>query len=155
MRRNSKTPLLVVEDSDEDFEVLQIFMEDMAVVNPIYRCTTGDKALDFLYRKQDAKNTQAAMRPSMILLDLNLPGTDGREVLERLKQDDEFREIPIVIFTTNSDPRDIKRCYRQGANGYLIKPVGTERFEKAVRAFVDYWLHTNTSPDWVELTGMG
>ena len=154
MPDNSTTPLLVIEDSDEDFEVLQLFMEDMAVANPIYRCTTGDKALDFLYRNLDKEAPENTTRPSMILLDLNLPGTDGREVLERLKQDDQFREIPIVIFTTNSDPRDIKFCYRKGANGYLIKPVGTEKFEKAIQAFVNYWLHTNTPPDWVELTGI-
>ncbi|MBT9317214.1 response regulator [Leptothoe spongobia] len=153
MLDNNKATLLVVEDSDEDFEVLQIFMEDLAVTNPIYRCTTGDKALDFLYRNQGEVGTKKDPLPSMILLDLNLPGIDGREVLERLKQDDEFREIPIVIFTTNSDPRDIKLCYSKGANGYLIKPVGTERFEKAIQAFVDYWLYTNTPPDWVELTG--
>ena len=152
MVQDNKTPLLVIEDSDEDFEVLQIFMEDMAVTNPIYRCTTGDKALEFLYCEQD-KGTQENQRPSMILLDLNLPGIDGREVLVRLKQDDQFREIPIVIFTTNSDPRDIKFCYRKGANGYLIKPVGTERFEKAIQAFVEYWLNTNTLPEWVEFTG--
>ncbi|ESA34006.1 response regulator receiver protein [Leptolyngbya sp. Heron Island J] len=153
MREPNKTPLIVVEDSDEDFEVLQLFMEDMAVANPIYRFTTGDKALDFLYRGQ-YKSAETATWPSMILLDLNLPGTDGREVLERLKQDEQFREIPIVIFTTNSDPRDIKFCYRKGANGYLIKPVRTEQFEKAVQAFVDYWLNTNTPPEWVELTGI-
>ncbi len=149
----NKTPLVVVEDSDEDFEILQIFMEDMAVVNPIYRFTTGDKALDFLYGNRD-KNADNVIWPSMILLDLNLPGTDGREVLERLKQDDQFCEIPIVIFTTNSDPRDIKFCYQKGANGYLIKPVRTEQFEKVIQAFVDYWLRTNTPTDWVELTGM-
>ena len=152
MVQDYKAPLLVIEDSDEDFEVLQIFMEDMAVTHPIYRCTTGDKALEFLYCEQD-EGTQENQRPSMILLDLNLPGIDGREVLVRLKQDDQFREIPIVIFTTNSDPRDIKFCYRKGANGYLIKPVGTERFEKAIQAFVEYWLNTNTLPEWVEFTG--
>ena len=154
MYDNNKATLLVVEDSDEDFEVLQIFMEDMAVTNPIYRCTTGDKALDFLYRNQEAEDAGQVPLPSMILLDLNLPGTDGREILERLKQDDEFRTIPIVIFTTNSDPRDIKLCYKKGANGYLIKPVGTERFEKAIQSFVDYWLYTNTPPDWIELNGL-
>lgn len=147
------TPLLVVEDSDEDFEVLQLFMEEMAVTNPIHRFTTGDKALDFLYQAK-GEDSSKGIRPSMILLDLNLPGTDGREILERLKQDDQFREIPIVIFTTNSDPRDIKFCYQKGANGYLIKPVKTEQFEKAIQAFVDYWLNTNTPPDWVELTGL-
>ena len=153
MYENNKAVLLVVEDSDEDFEVLQIFMEDLAVKNPIYRCTTGDKALDFLYKNQGEEGDQS-VRPSMILLDLNLPGTDGREVLQRLKQDDNFREIPIVIFTTNSNPKDIKFCYRKGANGYLIKPVETERFEKAVQAFVEYWLYTNMPPNWVELTGL-
>ncbi|MEM9804359.1 MAG: response regulator [Cyanobacteria bacterium P01_D01_bin.56] len=147
------TPLLVVEDSDEDFEVLQLFMEEMAVTNPIHRFTTGDKALDFLYQVK-GEDSSKGIRPSMILLDLNLPGTDGREILERLKQDDQFREIPIVVFTTNSDPRDIKFCYQKGANGYLIKPVKTEQFEKAIQAFVDYWLNTNTPPDWVELTGL-
>ena len=154
MHENNKAALLVVEDSDEDFEVLQIFMEDMAVKNPIYRCTTGDKALDFLYKTQGKEEGDESTRPSTILLDLNLPGTDGREVLQRLKQDDDFREIPIVIFTTNSNPKDIKFCYRKGANGYLIKPVETERFEKAVQAFVEYWLYTNMPPNWVELTGL-
>jgi CheY-like chemotaxis protein len=154
MRDNSKATLLVIEDSDEDFEILQIFMEDMAVTNAIYRCTTGDKALDFLYSNQAKENARNTTRPSMILLDLNLPGTDGREILERLKQDEDFREIPIVIFTTNSDPRDIKLCYKKGANGYLIKPVSTERFERAIQSFVDYWLYTNTPPDWVEMTGL-
>lgn len=154
MRESNKAVLLVVEDSDEDFEVLQIFMEDMAVSNPIYRCTTGDKALDFLYQNQGEEGGSYGVRPSMILLDLNLPGTDGREVLQRLKQDESFREIPIVIFTTNSNPKDIKFCYRKGANGYLIKPIETEQFEKAVQAFVNYWLYTNTLPSWVELTGL-
>lgn len=153
MRDKLITPLLVVEDSDEDFEVLQLFMEEMAVTNPIHRFTTGDKALDFLYQTK-GEDTCKVVKPSMILLDLNLPGTDGREILERLKQDDQFREIPIVIFTTNSDPRDIKFCYQKGANGYLIKPVKTDQFEKAIQAFVDYWLNTNTPPDWVELTGL-
>ena len=149
MQENNKATLLVVEDSDEDFEVLQIFMEEMAVENPVYRCTTGDKALDFLYKNQTLEGDNDSVRPSMILLDLNLPGTDGREVLQRLKQDENFCEIPVVIFTTNSNPQDIKFCYRKGANGYLVKPIGTEQFERTVQAFVDYWLNANTPPIWM------
>lgn len=151
MDKRKNMPLLVVEDSDEDFEVLQFFMEDMAVDNPIYRCTTGDKALDFLYQAPGLEGAKKVVRPSMILLDLNLPGTDGRDVLVRLKQDQRFCAIPVVIFTTNSDPSVIKFCYRTGANGYLLKPVETDQFEQTVQAFVNYWLNTNIPPDWFEI----
>lgn len=138
-------PLLIAEDSDEDFEVLQLLMRQMAVQNPIYRCTNGDKVLNLLYQ-EECDGLAAAPRPSVILLDLNLPGTDGRDVLEQLKQDRNFKEIPIVVFTTSSNPRDIEFCYQNGANGYLIKPVDMEELEKTVQAFVAYWLEANTSP---------
>ncbi len=138
-------PLLIAEDSDEDFEVLELLMQQMQVRNPIYRCTNGDKVLDFVYK--DGEGLQPSIqRPSVILLDLNLPGTDGREVLEQLKQDQILREIPIVVFTTSSNPRDIEFCYENGANGYLIKPVDSDELERTVQAFVDYWLKANVPP---------
>ncbi|OLP17983.1 two-component system response regulator [Leptolyngbya sp. 'hensonii'] len=139
-------PLLIAEDSDEDFEVLQLLMQQLEVQNPIYRCTNGDKVLDFLYQDGDYGDAEVAPRPSVILLDLNLPGTDGRDVLEQLKQDQKFKEIPIVVFTTSSNPRDIEFCYQQGANGYLIKPVDADELEKTVQAFVSYWLGANIAP---------
>jgi CheY-like chemotaxis protein len=137
-------PLLVAEDSDEDFEILELLMQQMQVQNPIHRCTNGDKVLDFIY--QALEPTKERALPSVILLDLNLPGTDGREVLEQLKQDQSLKEIPIVVFTTSSNPRDIEFCYQKGANGYLIKPVDSEELERTVQAFVDYWLQTNIPP---------
>jgi CheY-like chemotaxis protein len=140
-------PLLIAEDSDEDFEVLQLLMQQMEVQNPIYRCTNGDKVLDFLYQDGDYNNAEFAPRPSVILLDLNLPGTDGRDVLEQLKQDQKFKEIPIVVFTTSSNPKDVEFCYQKGANGYLIKPVDSDALEKTVQAFVDYWLDANIPPN--------
>jgi CheY-like chemotaxis protein len=139
-------PLLVVEDSDEDFEILELLMQQMAVQNPIHRCTNGDTALDFVYQDLSVSQERAILRPSVILLDLNIPGTDGREVLEQLKQDRSYKEIPIVIFTTSSNPQDIEFCYENGANGYLIKPVDSEELERTVQAFVDYWLQVNVSP---------
>lgn len=139
-------PLLVVEDSNEDFRMLQRLMQRMAVQNPIYRCTNGDEVLDLLYKKSSNGNSHAALRPSVILLDLNLPGIDGRDILERLKQDISFREIPIVVFTTSSNPRDIELCYQKGANGYLVKPMDAQGLRKTIQAFVDYWLETNTPP---------
>ncbi|MBH8571436.1 response regulator [Nostocaceae cyanobacterium CENA369] len=147
-------PLLVVEDSNEDFKMLQRLMRRMAVKNPIYRCTNGDEVLEFLYSGEndsDGKgaapsNLDVAPRPSVILLDLNLPGIDGRDILERLKQDKSFKEIPVVVFTTSSNPKDIEFCYQKGANGYLVKPMDAQELQKTIRAFVNYWLEVNTAP---------
>ncbi|MCX7592598.1 MAG: response regulator [Fischerella sp.] len=139
-------PLLIVEDSNEDFRILQRLMRRMAVKNPIYRCTSGDEVLDYLYQEGNYKNIDTAPRPSVILLDLNLPGIDGRDILERLKQDKSFKEIPIIIFTTSSNPQDIELCYQKGANGYLIKPMDTQELQKTIQAFVDYWLEVNVPP---------
>jgi CheY-like chemotaxis protein len=146
MKTNVNKPLLVVEDSNEDFRMLQRLMRRMEVQNPIYRCTNGDDVLDFLYREGDYDNPDLAPRPSAILLDLNLPGMDGRDILERIKQDGAFKKIPIVVFTTSSNPQDIDECYQKGANGYLIKPMDAQELQKTVQSFIDYWLETNTPP---------
>ncbi len=137
-------PLLVVEDSNDDFRILQRLMRRMAVQNPIHRCTSGDEVLDYLY--QEGKNINGLSRPSVILLDLNLPGIDGRDILEQLKEDKTLKEIPIVIFTTSSNPKDIEFCYQKGANGYLVKPMDVQELQKTIQAFVDYWLQVNISP---------
>jgi CheY-like chemotaxis protein len=142
-------PLLVAEDSNEDFRMLQRLMRRMTVQNPIYRCTTGDEVLDFLYQAGNYQSPDLAPRPSVILLDLNLPGIDGRDVLERLKQDVSLREIPIIVFTTSANPKDIELCYQRGANGYLIKPMDSSELERTVQAFVEYWLEANTPPSVV------
>ncbi|AFY36766.1 response regulator receiver protein [[Leptolyngbya] sp. PCC 7376] len=144
-----KSPLLVVEDNDEDFTVLMEFLGDMNIQQPIYRCKDGDDALDFLSYKGAYTNKQLIPQPSVVLLDLNLPGTDGREVLEQLKEDENFKKMPIVIFTTSSNPQDIDFCYRHGANGYLVKPINFEQMRITVQAFVDFWLNANTLPQVV------
>ncbi|GAB1541918.1 response regulator [Scytonema sp. NUACC21] len=127
--------------------MLQRLMKRLAVQNPIYRCTNGDEVLDFLYQEGDYQDPKIAPRPSVILLDLNLPGIDGRDLLQRLKQDRSLREIPIVVFTTSSNPMDIELCYQKGANGYLIKPMDFQNLQKTIQAFVDYWLDANTPPN--------
>jgi CheY-like chemotaxis protein len=139
-------PLLIVEDSNEDFKMLRRLMKQLEVQNPIFRCKSGDEALDYLYLSGEYQSVKDAPRPSVILLDLNLPGLDGRDVLERLKQDQVLREIPIVIFTTSSNPQDVALCYQKGANGYLVKPMNSVELQKTVRAFVDFWLEANILP---------
>ncbi|MEA5471724.1 response regulator [Spirulina sp. 06S082] len=135
--------LLVAEDSDEDFVVLQRLMKQFQVQTSVYRCVDGDEVLDFLCQEGEYENSPTVPRPAAILLDLNLPGLDGRELLEQLKQDENFKTIPIIIFTTSSNPEDIEWCYQQGANGYLIKPVNALELRKTIRSFVEYWLESN------------
>ena len=139
-------PLLVGEDNDEDFAVLKRLLTDMALPNPVYRCTDGDEVLDFMYREGAYQGAELAPRPGVILLDLNLPGTDGREVLEQLKQDTQLQSIPVVIFTTSKNPKDIEFCYRHGANGYLIKPMDFEQLRATIRMFAGFWLSANVPP---------
>jgi CheY-like chemotaxis protein len=147
MGGNSSQTLLVIEDSDEDFETLGRLMRQSFISHPIYRCIDGDEALDFLYREGKYQESLQAPRPSIILLDLNLPGTDGREVLEQIKQDDSLKTIPVVIFTTSSNPKDIETCYQYGASGYILKPMNINLLKKKVQNFLKYWLETVILPE--------
>ncbi|MEA5571163.1 response regulator [Calothrix sp. UHCC 0171] len=149
---NATQPILVVEDSDEDFEAFIRILCRQEVVNPIFRCTDGDEALDFLYHRGNYDNAQTAPRPSIILLDLNLPGTDGREVLEQIKQDNDLKNIPIVIFTTSSNPRDIDICYSYCITSYILKPIDMSRLMQTIENFVKYWLDIVILPNSVSVS---
>lgn len=151
MFNNSAQPLakslLVIEDSDEDFEALGRMMRQATVSNPVYRCVDGDDALDFLYHVGDYEDRTRSPRPSLILLDLNLPGTDGREVLEQIKQDEQLKTIPVVVFTTSANPKDIEVCYRCGVNGYILKPMDIGKLKRRIQTFIDYWFEAVTLPE--------
>lgn len=139
--------ILVVEDSDEDFEATMRAFRKSEVTRPVRRCSDGEEALDYLLRRGHYALPDQAPRPSMILLDLNLPGTDGREVLEQIKANEETRRTPVVILSTSSSPRDIDACYRFGANSYIIKPVNFDRFLRSIRTFSEYWFDAVTLPE--------
>jgi CheY-like chemotaxis protein len=144
--RSGPAPVLIIEDSPEDFEATCRAMRRAGVVNPIYRCQDGDELLDYLNRRGTFADPAAAPVPGLILLDLNLPGTDGREALTILKSDDRFRSIPVVVLTTSSDERDIDGCYRAGANSYIQKPVDMERYMRLIRVLAEYWLESVILP---------
>ncbi|NJK50750.1 response regulator [Candidatus Gracilibacteria bacterium] len=144
---NLTQSLLVVEDSDEDFEALRRMMNQSAVTTPVYRCLDGDEALDFLNHTGEYGDDTIAPRPSVILLDLNLPGTDGRDVLKQIKQDSELQIIPVVVFTTSSNPKDIEVCYQYGVSGYIIKPIDVDKLKKGIQAFINYWFQTVILPE--------
>ncbi|MCY7276477.1 MAG: response regulator [Phormidesmis sp. CAN_BIN44] len=138
--------LLVIEDSNEDFEALQRYIRRSPLTIPIYRCVDGDDALAFLYRTGRYTDPQSAPRPGLVLLDLNLPGTDGREVLRKIKQDETLKLIPVVVFTTSNNPKDIEACYRQGVNSYIVKPMGFNRLKHSIQILIDYWFDTTVLP---------
>ena len=138
-------PILLVEDSPEDFETTERAFRRSGLKNPIYRCADGDEALDYLYRRGRYSEGNAP-RPGVILLDLNLPGTDGREVLSEIKNDPGLKQIPVIVLTTSKDERDVEVCYSCGANSYIQKPVDLDGFMKAIERLNDYWFEVVILP---------
>lgn len=143
-------PLLIVEDSNEDFEALQRFLQRSPMTIPIQRCVNGEQALAFLFRTGSYVERESAPRPGLIVLDLNLPGTDGREVLRRIKQDAHLKTIPVVVFTTSNNPKDIGDCYQYGVNSYIVKPINFAQLKRDVQMLVEYWFEVTTLPDCLE-----
>lgn len=135
----------MVEDSVEDFTALGRAFRKHALPNPLLRCEDGDQALEYLqgYGKRPGWPQQL---PAFVLLDLNMPGTDGRAVLSVLKQDSRLQSIPVIIFSTSTNSRDIEDCYRLGANSYLTKPIDYAVLEEKTRLLMHYWLMTSELP---------
>ena len=139
--------LLVVEDSEEDFTATRRALRRSGVKLEVQRSKTGDDALDYLYQR---KAYAEVPPPDVVLLDLNLPGTDGREVLKQLRSDATWDTLPIIILTTSSALQDIEACYRDGANSYIVKPVDLPAFMTKMATFATYWYDTVTVPSRVQ-----
>ncbi|MEB3182393.1 MAG: response regulator [Nostocaceae cyanobacterium] len=138
--------LLIIEDSNEDFEAFKRYISKSSLSIPVYRCVDGEQALAFLYRTGEYTNINSTPRPGLIVLDLNLPGTDGREILRRIKQDEELKLVPVVVFTTSNNPKDIETCYEQGVNSYIIKPMDFQRLKRSIETLINYWFDTTVLP---------
>jgi len=139
-------PILLVEDSPEDFEATLRAFRKSGLKNTVLRCEDGDEALDYLHRRGEYADPASSPRPGVILLDLNLPGTDGRQVLNEIKNSERLRDIPVVVLTTSADERDITACYRAGANSYVQKPVDIDGFMKAIERLNGYWFEVVILP---------
>jgi CheY-like chemotaxis protein len=143
---NRNQPLLLVEDSPEDRETTARALKKAGVTLPITFCVDGDDALDYLRRQGRYANDDTVVRPGAILLDLNMPGTDGREVLAEVKQDAALKTIPVLVVTTSRDQRDIESCYRSGANAYIRKPVDLAAFMLTMQRVADFWFNEAILP---------
>lgn len=146
---NISKKILLVEDSDEDFATFIRIKEELQFPHRVYRACDGDEALDYFYHTGVYVNADPndTPRPSLIVLDLNLPGTDGRDVLKKLKQDPEFKTIPIVILTTSANTKDMELCYSYGANSYLMKPMSVPQLKIVVHSLFRYWLEMSVATE--------
>ncbi|MFJ1646872.1 response regulator [Streptomyces sp. NPDC088258] len=128
--------LLVEDDAGDELMTREAF-EDNKIRNTLHVVRDGEEALDFLYRRGVH---QGAPRPDLVLLDLNLPKYDGRQVLEQIKTDPELSLIPVVVLTTSSAEEDILRSYKLHANAYVTKPVDLDQFIAAVRQIDEFFV---------------
>jgi two-component system, chemotaxis family, response regulator Rcp1 len=129
--------ILLVEDNMRDVRLAQETLKDSKVRNNLYCVEDGVEAMDFLRRQ---KAYAGVPPPDLILLDLNLPRKDGREVLAEIKEDPKLRFIPVVIMTSSEAERDLVKTYGLHANAYVVKPVDLDRFVEVVQAIKDFWL---------------
>jgi CheY-like chemotaxis protein len=131
--------ILLVEDSQDDYEAAMRSLRDGEFTHPIRWCRSGQDALDYLYRKGAYAQDATVTKPELILLDLNMPGIDGRQVLKTVKADAALRSIPVIILTTSADNKDVEHCYNNGASTYIQKPVNFDELTRALRAVKNYW----------------
>lgn len=131
--------ILIVDDSVDDLEATKRAFVKANLRNTIRHALSGEEALSLL-------SDEAASKPGLILLDLNMPGLDGRKTLEIIKGTDSLKKIPVVILTTSDDDRDVRACYELGANTYIQKPVDFDGLISAIRRLKEYWFEIAVLP---------
>jgi two-component system, chemotaxis family, response regulator Rcp1 len=135
--------ILLVEDNPGDARLAAEALKDAKVKNRIYHVEDGVEAMNFLRRRAGYSD---AVRPDLILLDLNLPKMDGREVLAEIKADPQLKRIPVVVLTISKDEEDILRSYNLHANCYISKPIDFDQFVKVVHSIENFWMTIVTLP---------
>jgi CheY-like chemotaxis protein len=133
--------ILIVEDSDVDYDVLQLLLHLIDGRIELIRKTNADAAINEL----KLRHQKGQAFPSFCLVDLNLIGMSGIELIACLRADPAFAAVPVIILSTSSSPNDVREAYAAGANAYLAKPMGLDRFEELLRSMISHWF------GWVEL----
>lgn len=135
--------ILLVEDNEGDVGLVEEVFEDAKIKNILHVAEDGEEAMLFLNKEKPFEDVPT---PDIILLDLNLPQKDGREVLEEIKNDKNLRRIPVVILTTSKAEEDILKSYDLHANSYITKPVDFDQFIRVIQAIEDFWLEVVRLP---------
>jgi len=138
--------ILLVEDNPDHAELTLKALKQNNILNEIYWASDGQEALDFMYHQGKYADEKTSPRPGLILLDIKLPKVDGLEVLKQLKDDPQFKSIPVIMLTTSDRDEEIAESYAGGANSYVVKPMDFEDFMKKVRKLKLYWTIINSLP---------
>jgi len=129
--------ILLVEDNDGDVGLIEEVLEEAKIRNILHVAKDGEEAILFLHGEEKFSGSP---RPDIILLDLNLPKKDGREVLREIKEDDNLKNIPVVVLTTSGAEKDVIRAYELHANAYVTKPLDFDQFMKVIEYIANFWL---------------
>jgi two-component system, response regulator len=135
--------ILLVEDNPRDLKLALHAFAQHRLDGQVHVARDGAEALDYLFGTGEHAGRDLARRPRLVVLDLKLPRIDGTEVLRRVRADPRTQTIPVVVLTSSREETDIDRCYRLGANSYIVKPVEFDRFLEVSRQLGDYWLVVN------------
>ena len=139
----SNKEILLVEDNPDDVELTRIAFAEAKIANELIVMGDGAQALDYLFARGAYSDRDPTDLPSIVLLDLNLPKVDGREVLQAIRASEATRSLPVVVLTTSAEPFDVEASYALGVNSYIQKPVNFEQFVWAVKQVGLYWLVLN------------
>lgn len=135
--------ILLVEDSETDAELTLQALRQGKLQNTVHHVKDGVEAMQYLRNEGSFAD---ALRPDLILLDLNMPKLDGREVLKQIREDEALRVIPVVVLTTSSHDKDILETYGLTANSYIVKPVDLNSFFEVVKAISNFWVKVVALP---------
>ncbi|QOW22078.1 MULTISPECIES: response regulator [Lysobacteraceae] len=135
--------ILLVEDNPDDVELTRLAFDEAKIANQLVVVGDGAEALDYLFAKGNYADRDPNELPSIVLLDLNLPKVDGREVLQAVRANPLTKTLPVVVLTTSTEPFDVEASYSLGVNSYIQKPVDFEQFVWAVKQVGLYWLVLN------------
>lgn len=142
----SSVYILVAEDDIDDRFLLETAFAEKGYNEKLIFVENGIDLIDFLTNQLSETGQQTGNLPRFILLDLNMPKKDGREALKEIKQDQRFKKIPVIVFTTNKNENEIRRCYELGANTYVVKPVGFDSLLETIEDIRAYWVNTAQTP---------
>lgn len=135
---------MLVEDDPADAELAELSVRQATVANEVHRVPDAEAALSFLHR---TCGFEATPQPDMVLVDLNLPGSDGHDLLTAIRSDPELAHLPVIVLTTSDEAQDVREAYRRGANAFLVKPVDFSSFQDVMNRFLELWFELIRLPD--------
>ncbi len=139
--------IILAEDDPDDIYLITEAIDECQLDAKVFLVQDGEELMDFLFHRGEYAGAPEQTRPDLILLDLNMPRKDGREVLAELKQDPVLRTIPVVVLTTSQAEEDLQRSYAEGASGFISKPVSFKGLREVIGSIGAYWLNTVRLPE--------